>query len=61
MALERLLAAAATWAVLTFFTVNAHAAPQAITLQAADHVSVAALVYEAPTPKAIILLRRKLR
>lgn len=55
MVWERLATAAVALALLTF-SVNALTAPQAITLQTADHVSVSALVYEAPKAKAIILL-----
>jgi alpha-beta hydrolase superfamily lysophospholipase len=50
------MTAVVTLVLLTVFSMSAHADPRAITLQAADHVSVSALVYEATKPKAIVLL-----
>jgi alpha-beta hydrolase superfamily lysophospholipase len=56
MSLKRLMTTAVVLSLLTVFSVNANADTRAIMLQAADHVSISALVYEAYKPKAIILL-----
>lgn len=56
MSLERLITTPVALTLLTFFSVNAYADTRAIMLQAADQVSISALVYEASKPKAIILL-----
>lgn len=56
MSLKRLVTITLAVSLVIGLSVNAHADPQGVKLLAVDQVSISALVYEAPKPKAIVLL-----